>query len=505
MAALLDHRGNPLKRSVKGPRVMHGRYDAAQTSEENRRHWAESDGLSARAANSPEVRKRLRDRCRYEVANNSWAEGVANALANFVVGSGPRLQVLTPSGEFNRIVEREYADWADAICLADKLWLQPRVRAVDGESFLFFDTDEDLPTPVKFDLRAYEADQVASPYAYPITSMWVDGIELNAAGKPATYHLLYEHPGDAFAYRGMMRFERVPASRVIHWFRVTRPGQYRGIPEFTQSLNLFANLRRYRDATIAAAETAANFAAVLYSDQPPAADEIPEGEPWEKIPIEKRVLMTVPAGWKMSQFKPEQPTTGHPEFVRSCLTELATGHSITYEIASGDYSNVNYSSGRLGHQRFERAVAVDRDRMERVCLNRILREWLSDAVDIGLIPDYRSRSAGWAHRWLWPAIEGLDPEKDANAQATRFQNYTTTFSAECARDGVDRDARLDEIERDVADFAARGLPSPYGQPTPAPSASPPPAQRGDDNESRPTQGRGNGRAGRDLVHRNGNY
>src|SRR5437763_234665 len=83
-----------------------------------------------------------------------------------------------------------------------------------------------------------------------------------------------------------------------------------------------------------------------------------------------------PAGWKMAQLKAEQPSTGHPEFVRTCLTELATGHSTTYEIASGDYSHVNYSSGRLAHQRFNRSINVDRCRMERNCLNVILREWL---------------------------------------------------------------------------------------------------------------------------------
>ena len=38
------------------------------TNDENRRHWANADGLSANAANSPDVRRLLRNRARYETA-----------------------------------------------------------------------------------------------------------------------------------------------------------------------------------------------------------------------------------------------------------------------------------------------------------------------------------------------------------------------------------------------------------------------------------------------------
>ena len=52
-------------------------------------------GLSAAAANSPDVRRILRNRSRYEIANNSYARGITLTLANDVVGTGPRLQMLT--------------------------------------------------------------------------------------------------------------------------------------------------------------------------------------------------------------------------------------------------------------------------------------------------------------------------------------------------------------------------------------------------------------------------
>jgi capsid protein len=47
---------------------------------------------------------------------------------------------------------------------------------------------------------------------------------------------------------------------VIHWFRKDRPGQNRGLPDILPALPLFAQLRRYTQAVLAAAESAANVA-----------------------------------------------------------------------------------------------------------------------------------------------------------------------------------------------------------------------------------------------------
>ena len=50
-----------------------GRFDAATTTTDNSRHWAAADGLSANSANNTQVRRILRNRARYEVANNCLA------------------------------------------------------------------------------------------------------------------------------------------------------------------------------------------------------------------------------------------------------------------------------------------------------------------------------------------------------------------------------------------------------------------------------------------------
>jgi len=57
--------------------------------------------MSADAAATVEVRRTLRNRARYEVANNSYARGIVLTLANDTVGTGPRLQMLTNDAGLN--------------------------------------------------------------------------------------------------------------------------------------------------------------------------------------------------------------------------------------------------------------------------------------------------------------------------------------------------------------------------------------------------------------------
>jgi len=149
-------------------RVERARYDAAVTTDDNRRHWAAADGLSANAANNPEVRRVLRNRARYAVANNSCARGIVLTLANDVIGTGPRLQLLTDDVDSNRRIRREFARWTTAVRLAEKLRTMRLALATDGESFTLLTSNPKSPLDVQLDLKLVEAEQVTtSPSTAP--------------------------------------------------------------------------------------------------------------------------------------------------------------------------------------------------------------------------------------------------------------------------------------------------------------------------------------------------
>jgi hypothetical protein len=101
-----------IRTTWRKPRSIKARFDAAQITNDNIKHWAAADGFSADMAASAEVRRALRQRARYEVANNSYARGIVLTVANDTIGTGPRLQMLTEDTETNREIERDFSAWA---------------------------------------------------------------------------------------------------------------------------------------------------------------------------------------------------------------------------------------------------------------------------------------------------------------------------------------------------------------------------------------------------------
>ncbi|MBI5939829.1 MAG: phage portal protein [Caulobacterales bacterium] len=442
--------------------IVRARYDAAQTTTDNHRHWSMADGLSANAATAPQVRRTLRNRTRYEVANNSYAKGIVLTLANDTVGTGPRLQLTGIAGEDARQIEQAFMGWAVSIDLAEKLRVMRMAQAEDGEGFALFISNPLVASPVKLDLRLIEADQVATPlwYGYrpsgPEAAEWVDGIIFDLAGNPTGYHLLDRHPGDIGGAAPTARV--VEAATMLHLFRADRPGQRRGVPELTPALPLFAQLRRYTMAVIAAAETAADYAGIVYTDAP-AGGEADQVEPMDSIHLEKRSLLTMPGGWKMEQMRAEQPTTTYAEFKHEILNEIARCLNMPFNVAAGNSSGYNYASGRLDHQVYFKAIRVDQTRIAGQVLDRIFAAWVQEAMLIeGFLPQrVRSVDTDWTHQWFWDGHEHVDPAKEANAQATRLTSLTTTLADEYARKGQDWESQLRQRAREMALTRLLGL------------------------------------------------
>ena len=434
-----------------------GRYDAATTTSDNVRHWSAADGLSANAANSPEVRRTLRNRSRYEIASNSYARGITLTLANDTVGTGPRLQMLTENAVANRFVEQEFCAWTDAIGLAEKLRTMRLARVSDGESFALLTSNPRVDSPVQLDLKLIEADQVASPSLARDQGLYFDGITFDSYGNAVAYDVLREHPGDT-AFSMLDSYDTIGALAVIHYFRSDRPGQIRGIPDITPALPLFAQLRRFTLAVLAAAETAADFAGILYTDAP-AGGEADSAEPFETIELEKRMLLTMPGGWKMSQMHSEQPATTYAEFKKEVLNEIARCMNMPFNVAAGNSSGYNYASGRLDHQTYFKSIRVEQSQMARIVLDRVLRAWLREAVLIeGYLPNsLRMLNATFEHQWFWDGHEHVDPAKEANAQKVRLANHTTTLANEYARQGRDWEAELKQRAKELTLMRELGL------------------------------------------------
>jgi lambda family phage portal protein len=436
-------------------RLVRGRFDAATTTNNNKRHWAAADSLSADAAASSDVRIALRQRSRYEVANNSYARGIVSTLANDAIGTGPRLQVLTDDDKLNRRIERDFDAWSRVISLSEKLRTMRMARCTDGEAFAIMINNPASVHDIRMDVILIEADRVAGELSFNSDPKDIDGVILDSRGYPAKYRVLKEHPG-SLHISGSDEALMVPAASMIHTFRADRPQLHRGVPEITPALELFAQLRRFTLAVLTAAESAANFAGILYTDAP-ASGEADSVEPMDLIELERNMLLTMPGGWKMSQLKPEQPATTYGEFKKEILNEIARCLNMPFNVAAGNSSGYNYASGRLDHQTYYKSIRIDQAFIAGRVLDRILENWLAEYAFVNRLTVLRGRIKALPHQWFWDGLEHVDPAKEAKAQATRLENKTTTLAYEYGRQGKDWEEELRQLAREKKLMAELGL------------------------------------------------
>jgi len=447
---------------------VRGRYDAAQSTNENANLWSNVDALSAAQANSPSVRKVIRNRARYETSNNSYASGIVTTLANDVVG--PKIQIQLGNSENQQKAEADFQRWAKATRLWSKLRTARRAKAVDGEAFAQLITNPLINSSIKLDILLIECDQIEGYFTAKDNE--VDGIKFDKYQNPIQYRLLTAHPGDYRTFNmGKTAGTWIDAKYILHYFDEVRPGQVRGVSEIVAPLSLFGQLRAYTVAVLETARRAAEISGVMQTDLLP--DNGVQGaaslEAGTIMDYERNTIIGLPEGYKYQGLKAEQPTTTYPEFKKELINETGRCLNMPANVANGDSSGYNYASGRLDHQTYDRSINIDRDGLEAQMLDRIYSAWLENYVVVEEL-SFTETQEITIPEWYYAGRGHVDPKKEADADNVRLKNGTltkTTYYANQGKDAKRQEAiRIGElIDGEVAWNKARtaaGLePAPY--------------------------------------------
>ncbi len=454
---LLDEFGGPLVARKQAaqlgtlvPQVpVRATYDAAQTSDDFKNYWAAADSYDADSANTAAVRHTLIKRSRYEIGNNGYSDGIAQTQATDLVGVGPSLRMETGSEGFNRLVEIEFSRWMKATKFRRKLWCMAHAKYSDGEAIAVLRQNRRLKHPVAMDLCLYEAEQCQTPQLPFNEPGRIDGIWFDEFGNPTFYDILPRHPGSTAGIERDLTPERVPADYVLHWFKLRRPGQHRGIPEAASTLNTGAASRRWREATLAAAETAADFSVFLKTAFEP--DEVDQVSPMSTLDIQKRMMTALPLGWSAEQMRAEHPNTTYAEFMRSHISEQARPKSMPYNKAACDSSSYNYASGRLDHQTYFAGLDVDREDANDLVLDQCFDVWWPIAVRrfrwLGGNPEAIGPAAS-AHTWDWPTHQVADLKAEADSVDKRLRNGSLALTRYYSDQGKDFNDELAVMAKD---------------------------------------------------------
>lgn len=291
-----------------------------------------------------------------------------------------------------------------------------------------------------------------------------DGIEYDGQGRRTAYWLFPQHPGsDSMVLPVTGVSVRVPADQILHVFRQDRPGQNRGVSWFAPVVLRLQDLADHEDAQLMRQKIAACFAVFRTGGEqsPEMPSEIMPGMVYDLGDSEEITFATPPG------------VSAYDEFTRSALRSVAVGLGVTYESLTGDLSQVNFASARMGRLDMDQNVSSWQWLMMVPQLLHPVGAWFLDAWQ-GEDGD-EMRRAGipddiWSRigiEWAPPRRVIVDPSREFAAlkEAVRAgfmsrQNVIRQFGFDPERlnEELIEDAKFAADHRLVLDSDARNAP-----------------------------------------------
>ncbi len=439
--------------------VMKRGYDAASTGRRTS-GWrrARGDANATIAIAGAELRTHARDLLR----NNGWTRRGRNTIQNAAVGWGLTPKAYGPDAKAVEDAQAKWKAWSEAptceaegrMTFAGVQRLAMRSLFADGEVLVrrrWRRPEDGLPLPfqlqvLEIDLLDTSKDGVTAPSGGKI----IQGVEYDLLGRRAAYWLFPEHPGSSSTIGAVSK--RVPARDIQHVFDQERPGQTRGVSWLGAAIVNLKELDDYDDAELMKQKIAACFAAFV-SDRDGAAGSL--GEQSETDPLvetlEPGMVVHLEGDKTVTTASPPQVTTD--QFSAKNLRKIAAAIGVTYEDLTGDYSQVNFSSARMGRIGFKGNV----------------RGWQSDI----LIP-FCAAVWGWAMEaamllegtawevppgaeWTAPPLDMIEPDKEVRATTMAIRAGLLTPSGAIREQGDDPVSHFAELAADFKRLKDLGL------------------------------------------------
>lgn len=288
----------------------------------------------------------------------------------------------------------------------------------------------------------------------------LNGIEFDKTNRVVAYHVLLDHPDDAFgspgssllgsgySYGSGVRRQRIEADRVIDLACYDRPSSSVGASWYDSTGQTTWDRDNYMGSEIrsAAVDAAFAFVAKLNNGEKYGAfgfadggdDEDEDGNRSYKVG-QSPVAATIGKDEELEMVRSARPNKDAPAFLKLLDRDQASGIGLSYYTLTGDYESTNFTSTR--------AAKLDEDlRLEP------LKDWFATHVALRMRRDFNAiAAASGKFKHLRPAefLENqrtyqrfdaigngrdlLDPYKEGEARTARLRTGISTFKEECAK------------------------------------------------------------------------
>ncbi len=408
----------------------------------------ETDGWQAAATSAdseiasagPVLRQRMRDLVR----NNPLAAQAAQVLVNNIVGPGIRPRAASRDPGLNARVDALWADWTkrcdrhghtefhgltalavrEMIEGGDVFALRRPGRAGDG------------PAPLSIELR--EADHLdAARFDSRADGVRIDqGIEYDASGRRIGYWMFPDHPGSQSPVFGRtLESVRHGAEGVAHLFERQRV-QSRGVPWGAPAMRPIRDVDDWQRAELVRKKTEACMVGIVFGADEAEQSIAPVVEDGDGNRIEQFEpgLIAYARNGKDIKFNQPASTGGVYEWHRVQLHVISAGFRVPYALMTGDLSQSNFASSRVGLNEFRRMVEQLQWQTVIPMFCEPVWRWFIEAAQIsGHLPSEIVIPAEWAP----PRFESVNPLQDAQADMLEVRAGFATLPQQIARRGYD--------------------------------------------------------------------
>lgn len=407
--------------------------------------------------------QRLRDRARDLVRNNPGAAKAVSVFAAVLIGHGITPRPNTGDETKNKRIKEAFFKWArqcDADGQLDFFGLQTLAvrEMIEGGEVLarrrWRRAGDGLDVPVQ--IQIFEVDHLdgSKNGALENGRYAVSGIEFDQIGRRTAYWMFKEHPGAhaLTSLTGAYASSAVPASEIAHLYEKQRT-QARGATWFAPIVRRLRDVDDYDFAegirkkieasAVAFVIGAEDDLAISPAGDPKEADSFPKitdafGNVLEKI---APGLIGYLRGGRDVKFNSPASTGGYEEYKRVAAREIAAGLRIPYEYLTGDLSNVNFTSARVGIVAYRRFCEQVQWQIIVPMLLEPWWRWFAEAAALGGVVDDPDIPV----EWDMPKWQAIEPYKDAMSDLINLRLGKKSWPEVVGEGGRNPDDVLSEI------------------------------------------------------------
>lgn len=448
-------------------------------------------------------RERLISRSRDAYRNHMIGRAAISRAATNVVGMGLTVrpavdgQALGLNDEdtdaLNDAIARNFRLWAesptecDAEATSDFYMLQRLAfvsALVSGDVFAMTPNARRAGGLYGTKLQLVEAERVGNPLGMRDTVSEIDGVRVDALGRPVAYRVCSGYPSDYLTNHDWQWIDVFGATtgrrRVLHLMNEKdRPGQPRGVPYLAPILEALQKLERFSQAELTAAVISAMFTVAIKhnadedgglgggatrwdeaSDDPSKPtrpvvqsnrDHTPDGD---NLTLGEGAVWDLEEGAEPVTINPARPNAQFDPFFLAIVKEIGAALDQPAEVLLMHFST-SYTAARAAFNQLWKFVKQRRAALAVQFCQPAYELILDEMVASGRLraPGYRDPAKRRAYTralWIGEPLGSLNEKIDASAATERIANGTSNETLETM-------ALHGEDWRDVAQDRAREL------------------------------------------------